>query len=517
MSTELHQRIASLQRVLGAGLVERETAVRLVLLSAIAGEHLLLLGPPGTAKSMIARRLHLALDGAYFERLLTRFSVPEELFGPLSIKGLEGDRYERLTDGYLPTASVAFVDEIFKANSAILNSLLTLLNERLFDNGANRVKAPLMCAIGASNEMPEGDELDALYDRFLLRLEVNAVSEAGFRQLIDSSALEQPAVAAENRFTADELRAVQQQCEQVVVPEGILAMLMELRRWCLAEQIVVSDRRWGKIVRLLRVSAWTNGRREVSVWDLWLLQHCIWAKPADRAKVFGWYAERVGAAQEVGSQSIREIVVGIESVVREALRKRQAEDDSGQLLYVGPGDHPTIAQYQSQQKQRGGDPLFQFDGNFEWSGYRSPSQDPRKVGVTRAELDKSVTVRLGTGGVVRFSEWADRDCYLEDPLNQFPPATENRPLMVVPPRPSGFFRLQRDQAARVESDLREHRQGLSERMKSLKQEIERHLWVDDGFAVDARKSLEFEIKETDQLIARVEQVKSELNQIPQEG
>ena len=143
-------RLRGLLATLESGLLERATEVRLALLAALAGEHVLLIGPPGTAKSELARRLHRVFEGApYFERLLTRFSTPEELFGPLSLKALEDDRYERLTAGFLPTAGIAFLDEVFKANSAILNALLTLLNEREFDNGTTREKAPLIAVIAA--------------------------------------------------------------------------------------------------------------------------------------------------------------------------------------------------------------------------------------------------------------------------------------------------------------------------------------------------------------------------------
>jgi len=181
------ERIGEAIQELQVGLVERDAEVRLMLLAAMAGEHILFLGPPGTAKSELGRRLSMVCQGVFFERLLTRFSVPEELFGPLSMRGLENDQYVRQIDGYLPSATVAFVDEIFKANSAILNSLLTILNERLFDNGNERFKVPLVCLVGASNELPESEELDALYDRFLLRKSVQQVSPAGLQTLFTTA------------------------------------------------------------------------------------------------------------------------------------------------------------------------------------------------------------------------------------------------------------------------------------------------------------------------------------------
>src|SRR5512147_1013035 len=181
----LREHLERLLAALEAGLIERRREVRLALLAALAGEHTLLVGPPGTAKSELARRLHLAFaDASYFERLLTRFSVPEELFGPLSISALEQDRYERQTAGYLPQASIAFIDEVFKANSAILNALLTLLNERKFDNGAGRELCPLISVIGATNEVPAGEVAEAFFDRFLMRLPVGPVSAEGFRELM---------------------------------------------------------------------------------------------------------------------------------------------------------------------------------------------------------------------------------------------------------------------------------------------------------------------------------------------
>jgi MoxR-like ATPase len=241
----------------------RQRRRRCIALLSTSQQHTLLVWPPGTAKSQLARRLHLAFEDArYFERLLTRFSVPEELFGPLSISALEQDRYERHTAGYLPQASIAFIDEVFKANSAILNALLTLLNERQFDNGAGRQDCPLISVIGATNEVPLGEVAEAFFDRFLVRLPVAPVSAGGFRELLALDA-HRPLRVTDALVQADR-DAIASAALEVGVPEEVATLLAELRQHLEGGQIYVSDRRWIKILALLRVAAAAEARGLVS-------------------------------------------------------------------------------------------------------------------------------------------------------------------------------------------------------------------------------------------------------------
>lgn len=320
------------------GLVERETEVRLLLLAACCGEHLLLLGPPGTAKSELGRRLSALCDGGlFFERLLTRFSVPEELFGPLSMRGLENDQYVRQIDGYLPTANVAFVDEIFKANSAILNSLLTILNERLFDNGSERINVPLLCLVGASNELPESEELDALYDRFLLRSSVEQVSAAGLGKLL---ALKGETAIGARAGGAGEATVVlrpedfsnirYEAAENTTVPSNVIELISDLRTF-LQEKceppVYVSDRRLLKAVQLLRVAAYTNGRDEVSEFDTLLLTNVLWQRPSESVMIKDWILERL--AQDRGTKQVQYLLAGL---FGRACRADGDTDECKQLL-----------------------------------------------------------------------------------------------------------------------------------------------------------------------------------------
>uniref|UniRef100_A0A7R9V9M6 AAA+ ATPase domain-containing protein n=1 Tax=Chlamydomonas euryale TaxID=1486919 RepID=A0A7R9V9M6_9CHLO len=328
-TSELRAKVEVAIERLSTGLLERETEVRLLLLSALCGEHLLLLGPPGTAKSELSRRLNRLVGGEYFERLLTRFSVPEELFGPLSMRGLENDEYVRQTAGYLPTAQVAFIDEIFKANSAILNALLTLLNERLFDNGNQRLEAPLMTLVGASNELPESEELDALYDRFLIRRTVAQVSNAQLSKLARLAAgrSDGPTAAstadgtssfAEEKGSAhhisvDEFQSTPSKAYAAVdVPDAVIDVIVAVRNYLQDKcepPIYVSDRRFMKSIQMLQVAAYGDGRDEVIEADCLLLEHVFGNRPDDCHKVKAYVIETI--ASDPGLQQAEMVFLGL--------------------------------------------------------------------------------------------------------------------------------------------------------------------------------------------------------------
>lgn len=255
--------------------VGKDEIIDLMGICLVGGENLFLLGPPGTAKSATVRELSRLLDGQTFEYLLTRFTEPNELFGPFDIRKLrEGDLVTN-TAGMLPEASLIFLDELLNANSAILNSLLMVLNEKIFRRGRETRKLPALMVIGASNHLPEDEALQALYDRFLLRVRCDNVDPQQLNEVLHAGwNLEKHADKEKPQISTDQVRELQKMTSLVNL-EAIRPAYIELVHQLRNAGLQVSDRRAVKLQRVIAASAVICKREQAILSDLWVLRH-IW-------------------------------------------------------------------------------------------------------------------------------------------------------------------------------------------------------------------------------------------------
>jgi MoxR-like ATPase len=254
--------------------VGRDEVIDLIALALVSGEHLFLLGPPGTAKSLLIRQFAQAVRGSYFEYMLTRFSEPNEIFGPIDIAKLRAGTVSTVVTGMLPEAEFAFLDELFNANSAILNNLLTVLNERVYRRGAETHRLPLLSLFSASNHLPEDDTLRALFDRFLLRCQVDNLKPDHLPRLLTAGWAMEQNLPTSSTLTADDLRDLTRRLFAVdlrPVLDTYTQAVLRVRDLGIA----FSDRRSVKVLKLLAGSALLCGRTHATPSDLWVLRY-VW-------------------------------------------------------------------------------------------------------------------------------------------------------------------------------------------------------------------------------------------------
>ena len=346
VSLSLKRRIRRLTELVADGLTDRTDTVRSSVLATLCGLNTFLYGPPGTAKSKICRRLNeiFAGNGRYFEHLMHRFCTPEELFGPISISKLKQDEYERKTAGYLADADFAFLDEIWKSSPAVLNTLLTLINERTYHNGNKTVSAPLRNMVVASNEIPlSEDDLAALYDRFIVRLVIEPVHGTdNFRKLLLSA----PEVDRDEHLHRDRLKDLavtdeeygnwKKLIDDIRLSDELLGAMASLREALSAKYAeesagknvkqgydgfsenekagtsvsYISDRRWVQSARYLKAAAFFNEENEAAIKYLILLEDILWHAPSEKA-------------------GLRTLILG---ELRRALDERIRNTDEGKIL-----------------------------------------------------------------------------------------------------------------------------------------------------------------------------------------
>lgn len=292
----IQEKFVNTRRELAAALIERDSEIDLVLTALICHEHPLLVGPPGTAKSLLLDSLLRWTSGRRFTALLTKFSTPDELFGPISVAGLKEDKYRRVTTGKLPEAHLGFLDEVFKASSAILNTLLRLLNERVFENGEGTLtRVPLLLCVAASNEWPDaqdgGKELQAVFDRFLFRKTVRPIMSAAGRQHLLWT--RNHTAKLSTTITPDEIGQARDEALALVWSDDAKAAFEAILRELTKEGIQPGDRRQFKSVDAAQAFAYLAGADRVEPEHLEILAHTLWDDPQEQPEKVAFIVARI--------------------------------------------------------------------------------------------------------------------------------------------------------------------------------------------------------------------------------
>lgn len=298
-----------------AGLIERAPEIDLCLVGLICGQNVLMVGPPGCAKSMAANAMCAAVKGRKYSILMTKTTTPEEVFGPISINALKNESYARNITGRAADAEILFLDEIWKSSSAILNGLLKILNERQFDNDGKSIDVPLQLCIAASNEWPSeegGKELGALFDRFLLRKEVRPiVTAAGKDRLLWA---EDISVNLTKTISKPQIKKAQEESLKIpwtVEAKDAFHLILKTAK---EEGIIPGDRRLRASVRATQGFAYLNGSQEVTTDDLEILCHTMWEDPKEQPKVIRKIVQK--AANPEGMR-INELLMEAEQIVEQ--------------------------------------------------------------------------------------------------------------------------------------------------------------------------------------------------------
>lgn len=330
--------ILKIEEELNELFIEREDEIRMLTLAFITGSNGFFHGPAGTGKSALVEEYRNRIeDCSYFRILMGKTTEPSEIFGPVSINAMKNDIYKVNTKNKLPEANISFVDEIFKANSAVLNNLLTIMNEKLFFNEEIQ-KVPLISLIGASNEYYEEDNLIALYDRFLLRWNIDYINEPSNRITLfknylnkrrESSSLQENATvkAPVHKININDLMVINEKVKEITISIKVLNTYNKLLNTLLRKNIIISDRRKNESLKIVQAAALLDGRDEAEIQDLEVLKYTLWTDEEDMAAIL----EEVEKLANPNKNKLRNLKVTFEAYKKQLL---DLEDNKGSAQYV---------------------------------------------------------------------------------------------------------------------------------------------------------------------------------------